>query len=566
MDNIEIITGERIQMTCDHYIGYINDFNYNPTIKSQSEKFINLGEEKKYVKINNKPKVFCYTHLIDSIDFHNILKKMENDFFLVLHNSDKAFERQNLDLFTIAPKLSHIFTQNMNVVDDRVTPIGIGVANSQWPHGKTNVIGNIGLANPKKREHSKTSKSVFFNFNISTNSRLRRDCYNKVVNYAPFIPSQSFDKYIENLATHMFAICPEGNGIDCHRLWECFNLKVVPICKKNLLFGAFHNMSYPIYLIDNWTDLTTDKDIDEKLYNFYSAVDWDKVYNLIKLSHISDIINMHVKKSLELSEKLKSISLETNPVCDPVFDVVICVGPSDTKIIDKMVEYTNRNVIGKRNIYIVAGEYLDKNIIPKGCVFVNEGTFVPKMSDLEQKFGKHKRNGWYLQQLLKLYAGKCISGIMDKYLVIDADTIFLKPTSFYDSYKNKCMYNYGTEYHPPYFSHMEKLHKSFVKNSNHSGICHHMIFENKYVDEMMSIVEKADDKFRQFYQIFIDNIDKTQHTGSGASEYEMYFNFVLKYHPNDIIVRKLNWVNIGKFANDTDFPNMDYVSVHWYLR
>ena len=71
-----------------------------------------------------------------------------------------------------------------------------------------------------------------------------------------------------------------------------------------------------------------------------------------------------------------------------------------------------------------------------------------------------------------------IPEILDTCLVIDADTFFLKPTVFIKN--NKCLYNFGTEYHKPYFTHMLKLDKELIKiYENKSGICHHMIFEKK---------------------------------------------------------------------------------------
>jgi len=110
------------------------------------------------------------------------------------------------------------------------------------------------------------------------------------------------------------------------------------------------------------------------------------------------------------------------------------------------------------------------------------------INDLIQKFGKHNRNGWYLQQLLKFYAGNVIPGILPNYLIVDSDTHFLKPTSFMDS-DGKYIYTTGTEYHKPYFNHMNKLHPSLKKAHPCSGIVHHMIVNNNILNELMKIVE-----------------------------------------------------------------------------
>ena len=110
-----------------------------------------------------------------------------------------------------------------------------------------------------------------------------------------------------------------------------------------------------------------------------------------------------------------------------LFDIVISVGPNDKDIVSKQVKYTRQNVIGYRNIYIIpydAGFTLD------GCITIPESTF-PFSKDTFNAIhpDASKRAGWYLQQLFKLYAGLVIPGILDTYLIIDADTFFFQPTT-----------------------------------------------------------------------------------------------------------------------------------------
>ncbi len=239
-----------------------------------------------------------------------------------------------------------------------------------------------------------------------------------------------------------------------------------------------------------------------------------------------------------------------------MFDIVIPVGPNDADIINKQIPYTKKNVLNYRNIYIVSK--LDLNF--EGCININENIFLFSIDTVAEYHGKLDRNGWYLQQLIKLYAGLVIPGILDKYLVIDSDTFFLKETSFIQD--EKCLYNYGTEHHLPYFSHINRLDKSIYKVfPDKSGICHHMIFETKYVKEMIEKIEQMySDKF---YNIFLKEVEPKEYLYSGASEYELYFNYMLIYHPEEIIIRKLNWSNVNILDTNS---GLDYVSYHWYLR
>jgi len=108
-----------------------------------------------------------------------------------------------------------------------------------------------------------------------------------------------------------------------------------------------------------------------------------------------------------------------------------------------------------------------------------------------------------LQQLLKLYAGFVIPGILERYLIVDSDTFFLRPISFVQD--NKCMYTVGRQYHRPYFVHMRALHQNFQRQfPDKSGIAHHMMFETKFVKELMGLVEVKHGGL--FYDIFLKNV------------------------------------------------------------
>lgn len=238
---------------------------------------------------------------------------------------------------------------------------------------------------------------------------------------------------------------------------------------------------------------------------------------------------------------------------DNTFDIVISVGPKDMDVIKLQIEYTKQNIIGYRNIYLIS---CDATLQIDGCITISENIFPFSIETVAKYHGKLDRNGWYLQQLLKLYAGFIIPNILDKYLVIDADTFFLKPTTFYEN--GKGLYNYGNEYHIPYFEHMVKLHPELRKMDEiKSGICHHMLFETRYIKEIFDIIEKNHDDV--FYNIFLQNVSDP--SGSGASEYEIYFNYMLDKHSNDVIIRKLNWENSRTLYLNNN--NYDYISYHW---
>lgn len=246
------------------------------------------------------------------------------------------------------------------------------------------------------------------------------------------------------------------------------------------------------------------------------------------------------------------------------FDIIIPLGPNEKKNIHKQIEYTKKNVIGYRNIYIVTNNFDNMEI--DGCKIIDENIFPFKMTDIAHYFaqhlGKNNRNGWYFQQLIKLYAGFVIDDILDTYLVLDADVFLLKPLEFYKD--SKFIFTIGNEEHIPYFRHMQSLHPSFQKVIKPSGISHHMIFNKKYIEEIFKIVENKHNK--PFWRAFIECVEEHKNHSiffqeSGASEYELYFNYMIKYHNDSILIRKLNWTNKNTSYNFENNKILDYVSL-----
>lgn len=236
-----------------------------------------------------------------------------------------------------------------------------------------------------------------------------------------------------------------------------------------------------------------------------------------------------------------------------LFDIVIPVGNKDQNIISKQINFTKKYIIGYRNIYLVC---IDSNFKLPNCITINENIF-PFNLETIRRYGIHKnRCGWYLQQLIKLYAGIMIYDILDKYLVLDCDTFFLKPTKFIED--NTCLYDYRTNIHQPYIIHLQKLGLKHM-DINKSWVCDHMILETLYIKKLFQKIETDN---LLFYQIFLQLVDKKEK--SGASEFEIYMNFMLQYYPNKIKIRKLN--HLG-FIDIKDIKgNLDYVSYHWYMR
>jgi hypothetical protein len=265
------------------------------------------------------------------------------------------------------------------------------------------------------------------------------------------------------------------------------------------------------------------------------------------------------------------------------FDIVIPLGPNEWNRFQHQLEHTKTHVKGYRRIYLIS---YDRNIQVDGCITLHESVF-PFMPFITSYFAAHKgkssRNGWYFQQLIKLYAAEYIPELLDDYLVLDADVFFIQDVEFLTA-DGKAMYSHGDEYHIPYFDHMKRLHPSLTKyyasDVNKSGICHHMMFHRARLQELFHMVESyhvtITGNHRPFWQVFILSVlehtkyENIRHPESGASEYELYFNYMLHYHPDKIVVRYMPWTNVSRNISSSglDFylrQGHYYVSIcHWY--
>jgi hypothetical protein len=244
------------------------------------------------------------------------------------------------------------------------------------------------------------------------------------------------------------------------------------------------------------------------------------------------------------------------------FDIVIPVGPNDLSIISSTIQYTQANVLDYRRIYVISKNEMKLN----GCIWISEDQFPIQIETINDMFIFRDRAGWYYQQIIKLYAGRCIPDLLENYLVLDSDVYILKPTAFMNH--GIPLFATGTEHNPFYFEHMTRLHPSFMRMMNASGICHHMLFTKTYLEELFQLVEnhasnEQEANPRPFWKIFLDKVSRPI-PSSGASEYEIYFNFMLQYHPSNMHIRNLSWLDCGSLSYAQ--PYHDYVAVHHWRR
>lgn len=277
--NIDIITGEKIQFISDIFLGNLDDFKFNPNVmKYHKNKCINIKSIKH--KINNNNKIFCYTHLLNNIDeLIEKLNYMKNKFKLIFHNSDSVLLDEHVSKLLTIDNIEIIYSQNCDVIkkyNKPIIPLPIGIGNSQWKHGNLDIIREIYYKDIKK------NNNIYFNFNVKTNLNKRQLCYDIILKKGiKWNTNKQYKEYLQELKSYKYAICPEGNGTDTHRFWECLYMDVIPICIKNKLVD-YYSKYFPIIILDKWEDLNIESLISDyknknKINHYY--LDMKTIFN-----------------------------------------------------------------------------------------------------------------------------------------------------------------------------------------------------------------------------------------------------------------------------------------------
>lgn len=204
----------------------------------------------------------------DTHDRHIAIDKIKNNkdtkFILVTHNSDDS-----IDEIEIPENLLTWFGTNVEYENEKIIPIPIGLENDHWHPQKRAILESSG------KYVDRITKSLA-QFNPVTFPQERQQLLRNILNGLVYADSyycvngERFQTYADNLTKYAFCLCPRGNGIDTHRIWESLYLGCIPIVKKH----PTHNFEadLPIIFVDYWLEVTKEflarkiQEIDHSLF------------------------------------------------------------------------------------------------------------------------------------------------------------------------------------------------------------------------------------------------------------------------------------------------------------
>lgn len=301
----DLISGDRIVSLCDFVLLTQDILMYHQNL----DKFIDIDKviivknfqtintqalNSYFREINKKQiKIFIYTHILEHfINF--ILPHLDNQlsYILYLHNSDHEVKEHHVKSLTKYSCIKKVYSQNISFHHPKFHLLPIGIANSMFNHGDLTSLYSV----MSESYYKNKTRGLYININPRTYAY--RHTVLQDINTRPndftISGSKPYKEYLEELSQHRFCLCVRGNGIACHREWECYYLGVIPVIINNKFTNTSAYVKYlqelqlPFYEIKEETlDRYTDEFFSEELYQKIMSKCNSTPFNLpaIKLSY-----------------------------------------------------------------------------------------------------------------------------------------------------------------------------------------------------------------------------------------------------------------------------------------
>jgi len=183
----------------------------------------------------------------------------------------------------------------INKQSDKVFALPLGITNNTQESFLHPIYGNVDSMIQVMNEPKQEKNLVYMNFNISTYPQERQQVFDLFQDkewVTKGIIENSLEgrtRFLQEIRNHTFVLCPRGNGVDTHRLWETLYMGSIPIVKKDIALKDFEDL--PICFIDDWTEITL-QFLDEQKQQILS-----KSWNIqkLKVSYWVDKITLTIK-------------------------------------------------------------------------------------------------------------------------------------------------------------------------------------------------------------------------------------------------------------------------------
>lgn len=211
----------------------------------------NIRLYKRHIETTNEYDKKWIESLYEQNDLLKLCKHYKNTKFIIFTNLEDT--PINKDIHKKIPKnVLAIYGVNAVGFGDKVHP---------FPYGVQRIIhktdNRIPILNHYIGSEVKPKKLLYINHaehtNLSERGNIREMFHGK--QYATVSERVHYEQYCQDILNHKFIICPQGNGVDCHRNWEVLYLGRVPIMKRTDYLQELYK-DYPVLWVDDFAKIT----------------------------------------------------------------------------------------------------------------------------------------------------------------------------------------------------------------------------------------------------------------------------------------------------------------------
>lgn len=225
--------------------------------------FVNSFYQDKYYNFNKTKIIYISAEFLKYFinkKLHNIYYK----FVIIVGNSDEPvnLKKKQINKLIKNKLFLKLFAQNLCISHKKFIHIPIGVDfHTQFyldKFGKNKIFPSdvekkfIEIKKRKKKQIFKVYCDFQFNLN-KARSECFREIPKKISYFAPNRLSQ-FNTW-KKIKKFKFIACPQGNGLDTHRVWESILLGCIPIVKSGPLDKLYKQ--FPIIIIKKWSEINS---------------------------------------------------------------------------------------------------------------------------------------------------------------------------------------------------------------------------------------------------------------------------------------------------------------------
>jgi hypothetical protein len=162
-------------------------------------------------------------------------------FVFIVHNTDKSFGVSELRV--LLPHALKVYAINTTVKHPLLVTIPIGFVDRQLPFLNTFV-----------RPDCSRDIDIYANFTQTTNDVKRKACIDAALQNptVTWKTGRTVPEYYTDLCRSKFVLCPEGTGVDTHRVYESLFCGATPVVLRNSLSHLYEKL--PVCIVESWTD------------------------------------------------------------------------------------------------------------------------------------------------------------------------------------------------------------------------------------------------------------------------------------------------------------------------